>query len=198
MVPPKTWKCSRSKKSRPRQLKTWCELFSFLYLIVLYLNNFKVLGGLDFCLFTLYSHIMVFFIFLCLNYTDPFKIPSMNVTWKFYQNSRQTKKVNKTIKSLNYIWKQSMFTTVFWLSLNSLHLPEGQDIKWYRKLQHNAETFWKIKEQFGQSENFPDILESFQKIWKLSRHSGNFLDNMESVSKIWKVYRQPKNCLDQQ
>ena len=32
------------------------------------------------CLFTLNSHFMVCFIFLCLYYTDPFKIPSMNIT----------------------------------------------------------------------------------------------------------------------
>ena len=88
--PPKTLKCSRSKTIRPRKLKsshhvdlmrlTWCELFSFLCLIVLDLEHFKVLGGLVFCLFTLYSHVMFHFIFLCLYCTDHFKIPSMNFT----------------------------------------------------------------------------------------------------------------------
>ena len=58
--PPKTFKCPRSKTIRPRKLKsshhvdlmksTWCELFSFLCLIVLYLEHFKVLDSL-FCLF---------------------------------------------------------------------------------------------------------------------------------------------------
>ena len=37
---------------------TWCELFSFLLLIVLDLENFKVLGRLVFCLLTLYISIM--------------------------------------------------------------------------------------------------------------------------------------------
>ena len=145
-------KCSRSKTIRPRQLKsshhvdlmrsTWCELFSFLCIIVLDLEHFKVLGGLVFCLFTLYSHFMVCFIFLCLYYTDPFKIPSMNVTWEFYQNSRQTKKFKKTIKSLNNFWKQSMFTTLFWLSLNSLISLEG------------PETFHTIQKHPTQCRNF--------------------------------------------
>ena len=37
---------------------TWCELFSFLLLIVLDLENFIVLGRLVFCLLTLYISIM--------------------------------------------------------------------------------------------------------------------------------------------
>ena len=98
-------------------------------------------------------------VFLCLYYTDPFNIPSMNVTWEFYRNSRQTKKFKKTMKSLNSFWKKSIFTTLFWLSLS----------KWYRNIPHNAETFWKIKKLPGQSENFPDILQSFHTIWKLQR-----------------------------
>ena len=127
-------KSSRSKTIRPRKLKnshhidlmrsTWCQLLS---LIVLNLEHFKVLGNLIFCLFTLCSHFMVCFIFLCLYYTYPFKIPSMNVTWEFYQNSRQTKKFKKTMKRFNNFLKQSMFTTLFRLSLNSLHLPERRD-----------------------------------------------------------------------
>ena len=75
---------------------------------------------------------------------------------------------------------------------------DGTLFKWYRNIPHKAETFWKIKELSGQSENFPDTLESFNTIWKLSRHSGNFPDNMESVHKIWKFYRQPGNFLDNQ
>ena len=108
---PKTLKCFRSKTIRPRKLNsslhvdlmrsTWRELFSFLCLIVFDLEHFKVLGDLVSCLFTLYSHLIVCFIFLCLYYTDLFKIPSMNVTWKFYQNSRQTHKFKKSMKSLN-------------------------------------------------------------------------------------------------
>ena len=153
----KTLKCSRSKTIRPIKLKrsphvdllrsTWCELFSFLCLIVLDLEHAKklkaekfqscwsyeinmmwtfqlfmpncfgfrafiILGGLVFCLFTLYSHFMVCFIFLCPYYTDPFKIPSMNVTWEFYQNSRQTKKFKISMKSFNNFLKQSMLTTL--------------------------------------------------------------------------------------
>ena len=121
---------------------TWCELFRFLLLIVLNLEHaeklklcwsyeinmmwtfqlfmpncfgfraFRILGGLVFCLFTLYSHFMVCFIFLCPYYTDPFKIPSMNVTWEFYQNSRQTKKFKISMKSFNNFLKQSMLTTL--------------------------------------------------------------------------------------
>ena len=130
-------KCSRSKTIRPRKLKsshhvdlmrsTWCAFFSFLCLIVLDLEHFKVFGSIVYCLFTLYSHFMVCFIFLCLYYTDLFKIPSMNVTWEFYQNTRQTKKFKKIMKGLNIFWKQYMFTTLFWLSLNSLNLSEGVD-----------------------------------------------------------------------
>ena len=65
---PKTLKCYKSKTIRHRKLKsshhvelimsTWCELFSFLGLIVLNLEHFKVLGGLVFLLFTLYISIM--------------------------------------------------------------------------------------------------------------------------------------------
>ena len=100
----------------------------------------------------------------------------------------QTKKFKKTVKSLNNFWKQSMFTTLFLLYLNSLNLPEERDT--FQMIpQHptNAETFWKIKELSGQSKKFPDILESFHTIWKLSRHYGNFPDNMESVYKTLKV-----------
>ena len=56
--PPKTLKCSKSKTIRHRKLKSshhvdlirsiWCELFSFLSLIVLDLEHFKVLGSLVF------------------------------------------------------------------------------------------------------------------------------------------------------
>ena len=56
--PSKTLKCSRSKTSRPKNLNslhhvdvmrsTWCELFSFLCLIVLDLEHVKVLGDLIF------------------------------------------------------------------------------------------------------------------------------------------------------
>ena len=62
--PPKTLKCSKSKTIRHRKLKsshlvdlirsTWCELFSFLGLIVLDLEHFKVLGGLVFFVQPLY------------------------------------------------------------------------------------------------------------------------------------------------
>ena len=54
----KTLKCSKSKTIRHRKIKsshhvelitsTWCELSSFLGLIVLNLEHFKVLGGLVF------------------------------------------------------------------------------------------------------------------------------------------------------
>ena len=190
--PPKTLKCSWSKTIRPRKLKsshhvdlmrsTWCELFSFLCLIVLDLEHFKVLGGLVFCLFTLYSHFMVCFIFLCLYYTDPFKIPSMNVTWEFYQNSRQTKKFKKTMKSLNIFWKQSMFTTLFWLSLNSLNLPEGRD------------TFQMIQKHPTQCRNFLENKGTVRTIWKFSRHSGKFPHNLETFKTLWELSRQYGKC----
>ena len=176
---------------------TWCELFRFQCLIVLDLEHFKVLGGLVFGLFTIYSHFMVCFVFLFFYYTDPFKIPLMNVTWEFYQNFRQTKKFKKTMKSLNNFWKQSMCTTLFWLSLNSLSLLEGWDIfTMIQKLPTQCRNFLENKGTLRTIWKFPDILESFQTIWKLSRHSGNFPDNMEIVHQIWKVYRQPVNFLD--
>ena len=66
--PSKTLKCSQSKTIRHRMLKsshhvdlirsTWCELLSFLGLIVLNLEHFKVLRGLVLYLFTLYISIM--------------------------------------------------------------------------------------------------------------------------------------------
>ena len=190
--PPKTLNCSRCKIIRPRKLSsshhvdlmrsTWCELFSFLCLIVLDLEHFKVLGGLVFCLFTLYSHFMVCFIFLCLYYTDPFKIPSMNITWEFYQNSRQTKKFKKTMKSLNNFWKQSMFTTLFLLSLNSLNLPEGRD------------TFQMIQKHPTQCRNFLENKGTVRTIWKFSRHSGKFPHNLETFKTLWELSRQYGKC----
>ena len=65
--PPKTLKCSKSKTIRNRKRKsshrgdlkrlTWCELVSFLCLLVLDLEHFKVLGVLVFVLFTHYISI---------------------------------------------------------------------------------------------------------------------------------------------
>ena len=54
--PPKTLTCSKSKTNRKLKSShhvdlirsTWCELFSFLGLIILDLEHFKVLGGLVF------------------------------------------------------------------------------------------------------------------------------------------------------
>ena len=146
------------------------------------LEHFKVLGALVFCLFTLYSHVMFRFIFLCLYYTDPFKIPSMNVTWEFYQNSRHTKKFNKTIKGVNNFWKQSMYTTLFWLSLNSLHLPEGRDI------------FQMIQKHPTQCRDFLENKGTVQTIWKFSRHSGKFPQNLETVKTLWELSRQYGKC----
>ena len=115
------------------------------------------------------------------------------------------------MKSLNNFWKQSMVTKLFWVSLNSLNLPEGQDN--FQMIQkHPAQTTWKV---FRQSDNFPDRHESFHTIWKvyrqpgtlidnrkLSRQSGNFIDNhetfkefgkfpvnLESFQTIWKFSR---------
>ena len=93
----------------------------------------------------------------------------------------KTKKFKKTIKSLNKFWKQSIFTTLFWLSFNYHNLPEGWDtFQMIQNIPHNAKTFWK-KELSGQSENLPDILESFHTIWKLSRLSGIFPVNLKSL-----------------
>ena len=100
--PSKTLKCSRSKTIRPRKLKRshhvdlmrsrCCELFSFLCLIVLGLEHFKVLGGLVYCCFTLYSHFMVCFFFFV--YTTPtlLKYLQWMLFGNFFQNSRKTKK----------------------------------------------------------------------------------------------------------
>ena len=154
------------------------KLNSSQYLLLL-LSTFKVLGGLVFRLFTLYSHFMVFFIFFCLHYTDPCKTPSMNVTLEFYQNSRQTK---KTMKSLNYFWKQSMFTTLSWLSFTSLNLPEGRD------------TFQMIQKHPTQCKNFLENKGTFRTIWKSSRHSGKFPHNLEAFKTIWELSRQYGKC----
>ena len=62
--PPKTFKCSKSKTTRNRKLKssqnvdlirsTWCELFNFPGLIVLDPEHFKVLGSLVFFVHPIY------------------------------------------------------------------------------------------------------------------------------------------------
>ena len=66
--------------------------------------------------------------------------------------------------------------TIFWLSLNSLNLPEGRDtFQMIQKHPIQCRKFLGKKELSGQSENLLDILESFFTIWKPSRHSGNFL-----------------------
>ena len=125
-----------------------------------------------------FSHFIFSFIFLCLYYTDPFKIPSIIVTWEFYQISRQTKKFKKTMKSLKNFWKQSMFSKLFWLSLNSFNLMEWRDTfqmiqkhptqcRIFLKNKGTVRTIWKFCSQSG---NFQDTLGTFQTIW-------NFLDN---------------------
>ena len=213
-------KCSRSKTIRPIKLKgphhvylmrsTWCEFFSFLCLIVLDLKHFKVLGCLVFCLFTLYSPFMVSPIFLCLYYTDPFKIPSMNVPWEFYQNSRQAQKFKKEIKSLNNFWKQSMFTTLLWLSLNSLNLQERFWIVWKvlvlsGNFLENIEglesfqIFWKVTKLSGKFPNvwkisrlsgkFPYCLKSFQIVCHFSTLSGKFSECLKTFQIVYKLFR---------
>ena len=137
--------------------------------------------GPVFCLFTFYSNFMVCFIFLCLYYTDPFKIHSMKNTWKlFFWNNPCLHHFSKCLSTLLTCCKDKTLS------------------KWYRNNPHSAETFWTIKELSRHSDNIPDILESFHTIGKLSRHSGNFPDNMESVHTIFKAYRQPIKFLDNQ
>ena len=129
----------------------------------------------------------------------PFKNPINKCHLGILPKSRQTKKCKKTMKSFDKVWKQSMFTTLFWLSFNTLNLPEGQEtfqmIKKHQKLCRN---FLENKETFRKIWKFPDILESFHTIWDLSRKPGNFPDNMESVHKIWKVYWQQWKFQDNQ
>ena len=185
---PKTLKYSGSKTIRPRKLNsshhvdlvrsTLCELFSLRCLIVLDLEHFKVLWGVVFGLLTLYLHFMVWFIFLCLKYTDPFKIPSMNVTWEFYQNSRQSKKFKKTVKSLINFWKQSMFKIFFWFSPNTLNLPEWKDTfqviqihpTQCRNFLENKGTVLTIKKFL----DIPHNLETIKTLWESSRQYGKY------------------------
>ena len=137
---------------------------------------FRILGGLVFCLFTLYSHFMVCFIFLCPYYTDPFKIPSMNVTWEFYQNVGQTKKLKRQWKVWIFFGNNPYLQNFFWLSLNSLNLSEGQThSKWYRNIPHRR------------PRKFSENLVSFRTIWKHFRQSDNFPNNLESFHTIWKI-----------
>ena len=157
-----------------------CNEPPLLLPLCIYLGHLKVLCGLAFCLFTIYSHFMVCIIFICPYYTDSFSNPSMNVIWEFYQNSRQTKKLKNTIKSLNNFWKQSMFTTLFWLSLNSFDLPEGWDTfqmiqkhpTQYRNFLENKGTVWTICKIF--QGKFPYNLEIFKTLWELSRRYGKW------------------------
>ena len=133
-----------------------------------------------FSLFSLYSHFIVCFIFICLYYTDHFKIPSMNVSWEFYQNSRQTKKFKKTIKSFINFWKQSIFTTLFWSFLNYLNLLEGRDtFQMIQKHPTQCGNFLKIKEPSGKSENV-------QTFWIVSTQCKNFQDILGTSQTIGK------------
>ena len=95
-----------------------------------------------------------------------------------YQNSRQTKKFKKTVKSLNNFWKQSMFTTLFWLSINSLNLPKRRD------------TFQMIQKHPTQCRNFLENTGSVLTICKFSTHSWNFPHNLETFKTLWEHSRQ--------
>ena len=128
---------------------------------------------------------MVCFIFLCPYFNDPFKIASMNVVWEILPKFQAIKKFKKTIKSLNYFGKQSMFTTLFLLSLNSCNLLEGRD------------TFQLIQQQkmhATQCRNFLEHKETFRTLKKISRHSGKFPHNMETLKTIWELSRQYGKC----
>ena len=70
-----------------------------------------------------------------------------------------------------------MVTKLFWLSLNSLNLPEGQDN--FQMIQkHPAQTPGKFSDNL--------ITLNFIDNWKLSRQSGKFTDNHETFKKFGK------------
>ena len=117
-----------------------------------------------------------------------------------------------------------MFTTFFWLSLNSLNLPEGRDI--FQMIQKHPtlqsgkfkdnhgtfkksgmfpvnlksfQTIWSFQtlwKVYRQSGNFPDNLETFQTIWKLSWQSWDFPDNLKTFPTIWELPRQYEKFTD--
>ena len=68
-----------------------------------------------------------------------------------------------------------MFPTLFWLSLNSLNLPEGRD------------NFQMIQKHPAQCRNFLENKGTVWTIWKISRHSGKFPHNLETFKTLWEL-----------
>ena len=103
----------------------------------------------------------------------------------------------KTMKSLNSFKKQFMLTTLFWLSLNSLKLPEGQDpfhmmqkhptqCRNFLKNKGTVRTIWKLSRHSGK---FPHNLVTFKILWELSRQYRKFTIFFESLQTTWKLFR---------
>ena len=131
------------------------------------------------CVHLLFTHYGLLYISLSILHW-PFKNLFNECNLGIYQNSRQIKNFKKTMKRLNNFWKQSMFTTLFWLSLNSLNLSEGWD------------TSQMIQKYPTQCRNFlenkgPDNLKVFQTFLKVSTQSRNFKDNPGTFQTLWKI-----------
>ena len=174
-------KCSRSKTVRPRKLKSshHVDVMRTFHLSMPRFGirtNHIIVHTLWFALY--------FFVYTTLTLLKSLQWMSLGILSKFQANQ----KVKKTMKSLNNVWNQSMFTKLFWLSLNSPNLPEGHDT--FQMIQkHPAQTTWKV---FRQPCKFPDNLKIFQTIWQLSRQSWKFSHNLESLQTTWKLYKQLK------
>ena len=119
---------------------------------------------------------LYFFVYTTLTLVKPFQWMSLGNLTKI------PGKPKKTMKSLNYFWKQSMFTTLSWLSLTSLNLPEGRD------------TFQMIQKHPTQCRNFLENKGTVRTIWKFSRHSGKFPHNLETFKTLWELSRQYGKC----
>ena len=159
-------------KTKKRPPKT------FYAQLLLDLEHFKVLGNLVVCLFTVYSYFMICFIFICISYTDPFKIPSMIVTWEILPKSQANQKNYEDNEKFKLVLESIHVYNTFWLSLTSLNLLEERD------------TFQMIQK------NIQQIAETFcrKKVWKVSRHSGKFPHNLDTFKTMWELSRQYGKC----
>ena len=131
---------------------TWCELFSFLCIIVLDSKHFKV-----FCLFTIYSQFMVCFIFLYF-YTTLTLLKSL-IPYPL------------SLNSLNLPEGRDNFQMI------QKHPTQWKNFLKKRNCPDNLKifpTFWKVSTKSG---NFQINMKILHKIWKVYRQPVNFLDN---------------------
>ena len=183
---PKTLKWSEYKTIRNRKRKssnhgdlkrsTWCELFSFLCLLVLDLQHFKVLGSLVF-LFTHYISIRP----LCRkNLFAHFFVAKFDCT----PFCRPESFARKSLLS-------GKFSIFLPLAETEIHRERGSIAPW--KVFARPESFctehtfvYYILKLFGKSLK---NLESFWIVWKVFRLYWTFLNCLKSFYFVWKFSR---------